>query len=356
MSIITSRKSTFDIIKGLACVSVVLIHYGFAAEYKWLGDVIKVMCRWAVPFFFAVSGYFLLSNGVLTAERLIKKIKHITKILFWSGFFYAVFVFIWNLFISHISSAEFVAMRLTAPKIVRFIVINQPFYCLPLWFLLALFYCYFFSIFFLCDRIKICKWIVASFAGVLLIGMCLSQEFYKVLGFYPYLQIPGTKERMNLNCLFIFRALPFFLFGVFFRLMENRLRSLVIPSFIYVAIAVMGCGISVWEHYFIGVTSQFYCGSYLTAASLFMLAICKPNWKCPWLEFIGRELSLYVYVFHVAVAMVYLKIASNVWPARGALFELTKPIVVVFLTLLVSFVFNYVIRLKTILLIFKKSK
>uniref|UniRef100_UPI003FA49461 acyltransferase family protein n=1 Tax=Enterocloster clostridioformis TaxID=1531 RepID=UPI003FA49461 len=44
-----------DCIKGAACIAVVLIHYNFPG---YLGIIIKTLSRFAVPFFFGVSGYY----------------------------------------------------------------------------------------------------------------------------------------------------------------------------------------------------------------------------------------------------------------------------------------------------------
>lgn len=49
------RYRSMDCIKGAACIAVVLIHYNFPG---YLGIIIKTLSRFAVPFFFGVSGYY----------------------------------------------------------------------------------------------------------------------------------------------------------------------------------------------------------------------------------------------------------------------------------------------------------
>ena len=54
------RNNNIDIIKGFACIGVVLIHFPFCGN---IGEYIKVINKYAVPFFFFVSGYFLLDHN-----------------------------------------------------------------------------------------------------------------------------------------------------------------------------------------------------------------------------------------------------------------------------------------------------
>lgn len=49
------------------------------------------------------------------------------------------------------------------------------------------------------------------------------------------------------------------------------------------------------------IESQFYIGTYVVVFSLFTACIRHPDVKIAYLNYIGRNLSLYVYILHIAV-------------------------------------------------------
>lgn len=49
------RNRTFDLFKWVAALFVLLLHVPFPGD---VGGTVRMFARWAVPFFFMVSGYF----------------------------------------------------------------------------------------------------------------------------------------------------------------------------------------------------------------------------------------------------------------------------------------------------------
>ena len=66
------RFRSIDCMKGISCLAVVLIHYNFPGD---LGIAIKTLSRFAVPVFFAISGFFLVSpnDNLCYKDWAIKK-------------------------------------------------------------------------------------------------------------------------------------------------------------------------------------------------------------------------------------------------------------------------------------------
>ena len=66
------RNQNIDFFKGIACILIVFIHAPFP---EFFGDyIIKPIARFAVPFFFMVSGYFLYhSNYTVVSKNMPKK-------------------------------------------------------------------------------------------------------------------------------------------------------------------------------------------------------------------------------------------------------------------------------------------
>ena len=75
------RQSGFDIVKALACVAVVLIHYNFKGD---VGGVVKSLCRFAVPVFFMISGFFLASfeMEMMDPGEIVRKQRKLVGLLF----------------------------------------------------------------------------------------------------------------------------------------------------------------------------------------------------------------------------------------------------------------------------------
>lgn len=295
----TKRWNSLDCLKGLSCLAVVLIHYNFPGN---LGLAVKAACRFAVPVFFCVSGFFLAPNQEISEVKLLKKLRHILKILLASGLFYAFFAVAWNVVTNPAWNwKQFSGNTLLAPKIVKFFLTNDPFLYSHLWFMLALVYSYA-AILLFCGGKRQSR-LTGLFAVVLLIAYSCIQEFGGLLHIQRSLAIPGTDVRVYLFNLFIFRALPFILFGMVMRRHEAAIARLPLRKPLLIALMLLGCCLSIAERFLVA-EAQYFVGSYITVAAMFVLAIKEPDWGGRVLSYIGRELSLYVYVLHIAVGQV----------------------------------------------------
>ena len=63
------RWNSLDCLKGIACIAVVLIHYNFPGDF---GLAVKSFCRFAVPVFLIISGFFFLSDGKMDDAKTVK--------------------------------------------------------------------------------------------------------------------------------------------------------------------------------------------------------------------------------------------------------------------------------------------
>ena len=92
MKAMTKNIESLDCVKGVACIFVILIHCTFPGI---TGEVLRAIARFAVPLFFAVTGYFLLdSHGNVTKERILRKLKRIIRITVLADIFYVLFRFV----------------------------------------------------------------------------------------------------------------------------------------------------------------------------------------------------------------------------------------------------------------------
>ena len=294
------RYDSLDFLKGLACIAVVLIHFNFPGD---LGIAVKTYCRFAVPIFFFVSGFFVLTNGQVEDGSINRKLRRTFWLTMGSACFYAVFTVVWRRLLNPSwDMLLFMVNELDAGSIVKFIITNDPFVYSHLWFLLALFYCYL-TMMLVFHKQKRLKWI-AILAPVLLVGYSCLQEFGGVWGIHRSLQIVGTTKRVYLFNLYIFRALPMFFFGILARQHVGALEKMPVPGWLLLVMAALGGGLSIFERFSLGEETQYYIGSIITAACLVLWAVKTPGGGFGPLTYIGRELSMYVYILHIAVGNV----------------------------------------------------
>lgn len=325
------RWKSFDVLKGLSCIAVVLIHYNFSGD---LGLYVKTFCRFAVPTFLIISGFFFLSDGKMNDAKVVGKIRHITNLLLGSGIFYAIFTVVY--FKTTTSSwnwINYLAERATAGKIVKFFFTNDPLVYSHLWYMLALIYCYAFSlmVFKKEKRIRMVYFI----APVVLVLYSCMQEFGAAIGMRSTVPIAQSDEVISIYNLFLFRALPFFLFGIIIKKNYERISRIPINTVAAVIIFIAGGCLAIYERTLFR-ESQFYVGTYIMVFAMVLTAVKKPESEIKLIGYIGRELSLYVYILHIAVGRTLDVVARELAFRDTAFYTWGRAFLVLILSLLVS--------------------
>lgn len=303
------RWSAMDALKGFACLAVVIIHYHPKGAG---GDLMNAVCKFAVPLFFCVSGFFLPdASGELPYDRVIRKIGHVFGIILWAAVFYAFYTLAWQYWVhGSFNAADFCSAKVTAGRIVKFFITNDPFVYAHLWFLLALLYCYFLALFVGCRPGGLRK--LSALTPFFIIAAIYVHELARAIPwFHSGLPIPESKMRIYYFNLPIFRALPFFALGITARYWHAWLVRTSLRANICLVLAMLGGIASFGEFLLLGRGLQFYVGSYVTLAMLFMWAIRNEGKTYGFLAYVGRELSLYVYVLHIAVGKVFDVLAGR---------------------------------------------
>ncbi len=329
------RWDSIDYLKGLACVAVVFLHVHFPRSIEW---PVVAACRFAVPLFLVISGYFFTSGGSCSLASTGRKLRHSLVLGIWATVALAFLALMQGWLDPRLSATWFLHDHATAADAAKFFITNAPPPPLVhLWFLWALVYCYLFALIWFGDGRRL--WTAGSLGLVLLVGMVLFQEFAHCLPFKPTIPLRGVPIRFCF--IFIFRALPFFLIGIWIRRNEASIRKLELPAWTYAAFAFAGAAVAAAEYKLFG-NSQFYLGNYLTAISLFAWAIHHPvgGWKP--MVFIGRRLSLLVYVLHIAVWQFLTILLRRLRVYQSPSIRWTLPGIVVTLSLLVAFVLDWV--------------
>ena len=81
---------------------------------------------------------------------------------------------------------------------------------------------------------------------------------------------------------------------------------------------------------------QVYIGTYICVVSLCLLSVWYPDLKYKRMGVVGDKLSLYVYIYHIAVGKIFDLFAQkyNLW--HNVLFKTTRPLLVLSTSLAVA--------------------
>ncbi len=296
--------------KALCAILVVCLHFKIR-----LGPL-NALCGVAVPVFFMISGYLLYNpDNNKFQQRIIRNIKNIAQITFWATLLYFAYAFI---------RKDFLLLQITQDTLVYWLCFNITPFGPHLWYLFA--YIYVLAIYYLLSRFNIIEYTKYAIP-FLVLGFIL-------LGKYSYFIGLQTEYRWTQN--FLFDGMTFFTIGVFIKehieIIRLKIRRPVIFFIIFFLIAMAE------RLYFRNYTPNYQAPGYFSttflASSLFLMCILSNDWKESSLSWIGKELSLYIYIFHNIIGWE-LENIDDLKP----FFESIGAIIVILITIIVSWIF-----------------
>ena len=340
-------------IKFIACLFVITIHAPFPGVF---GDIVFSLSRFAVPFFFAVSGRYLLvrrdgSYAQSTAEirsftaKRLKKLVIITAVVYATYLLFSLCFYIpkgWTLQYWLHDKFNLVETR-------TFFLFNTGRYIYDdsyvfdhLWYLFALIYVYILIIIFAPVLRKWYKWLIILLLGLLFFGEIL-QTVYPIRPF----DISIKTWFILRNWLFV--GMPFVLMGVFFAdraaaskesLGEEKYRekmSALLPR--YKMILALGCIMSIAE-VFIFDRKEVYAGSVMIVFALLSLSECGLE-AGKILPVFGKKASSLIYFYHVMIISVLDILSQNGIIPSYTMWQ--KPLIVMVISVLLFAVIPYFI-------------
>lgn len=332
----TKRINSIDILRLIAAFAVVCIHTSyFAKEY-----VLPVM-RFAVPIFFAVSGYFYCSS---VASKKKSQIKHILFLAVSSVLFY----FCVQLIMAVLSGGtnSFFAQTFTLDNLWRFAFFNY----IPdklgdhLWFLFALLYCMIFDL--LISRVKInltvLKILIALF---LTVNIIIGSYSKALLGIWPPMEIARS---------FIFTGLPFFYIGKLIK----QAPKISVPNFALIILTFVFAVTSILEYVLLSsigasASKDMYISTVFLAITIFCLVIKNPLYNpqkalariCEY----GQKYSLMIYIIHPMIIKILNPVVGHMGSAVQNFYSITSPIIIFIGSLIFAMIFYFLInRLKAV--------
>ena len=333
-----SRNYCLAFFEAVACIMIILIHCMFPGA---IGYFISCYARFAVPFFFTVSGFFLLKSGMTAAElrqRLFKRIPRLVYLM--------VLAFIVNFIVLGIQNrADFgtwFASIFTWEKALYFLCFNEPFLVGVSWFLVAMIYAYL---------------IIAAFS----VPLTKHPRAWDVIGFFwipviIFVAIMGITRPMlwgiDLNNPLFYRTwyfigLPFIGFGVWLSRHKEWLRSIRVRYLLIFLFFSFVLSIEERATFFIlDIHLDYGVSSVITVILIYSLAMKKPELfkKVPFVEVKGNW-TMYVYIFHQPLLLIMNALLMDAEAAMPALIGWSKPLILITVSLVISISFNAIVQL-----------
>lgn len=309
------RNHGLDAAKAVAAYFVILLHIRFPGR---TGEILNVLARFAVPFFFMVSGYFCYSRNGNMLSRMPGKIMHVLSLIAVSYPFY----FVWQCMQRTIEGKDVEAWAsglLEQEHILDFLKYNYSLVKYHLWFLPALLYCY--LLFAAVEKLHLHK------AAYLLIPVLLVLLFRMEAA---NITAKGTyRPRVYRN--YLYTGFPFFMLGHLIHRMEpawKKRMSVWVPG----ELIILGAGMSIAEYWRAGV-QELFVGSVFLAAGIFLASVKNPGKEVPkWLAEIGRRDAFFIYLFHLAIADMWMDLVWYLGIETGSVYQWTRPFAVCILT------------------------
>jgi hypothetical protein len=352
------RNKTFDKIKAVACILVILIHCKFPSV---IGDLFEALARFGVPMFFAIAGVYLAKKNddiTLVRKGLSKKLKKTSIITLKIWGVYTVYSFIYAMAVNYGAAAWF-HEKFNLFEFSRLILFNSGKFIYDftyafdhLWYLLALIYvyglCYIFA--------PVMKTLSKPLAFILILFLYFG-EFLQL--FYPIRPFGISVSVWYVIRNWLFVGIPFTMLGYWMKQDEVTLK-LEQPLTLGSVLSVTGVFLTFAEYKIFG-SVEVYFGSLFLVVGLLIVGLNaeysthekridaekRRGAKC--LAFIGENLSSNIYYFHVLAISFFGFVIDRTVPDAYAntLFMYLRPIFVIIITILISLLL-YMVKFITV--------
>lgn len=304
------KNSILDLLKLFASYMVVFIHVMFCGD---MGIVADALARFAVPFFFSVSGFY---SYRISCEKIKKRIKSILNLLILASVCYNVFEITKLLSWNTEGVAEFLGKYTDLSTLVNLLVFNLPVSSGHLWYLLAILYVY--VVFYFVTLFNVKDKVIFIISFVLLFLHLLFGEGLSVLGIALPLQYVRN---------FALMGIPFFVLGMFAKKYESKFKT--VPGYVIWISVIIGAVESVISRYSFGL-NELYIGSLLVLFAAICTFTKYADAKYPSFLTSLEGCSTYIYIFHIiisfAIQVAYSILGINIY--SSVILENLHPIIV----------------------------
>lgn len=311
------KNNTLNFFKAIACVMVLLIHVPFSGV---IGDILIIIARFGVPFFFMVSGYYSYKNK--DNKKYIKR--QLLKILKLSIFSILIYSIVTPIIYSNSVNGFEPSNVFNFMNLKFMILFNNVNLGYHLWYLLALLYVY--LIYYVFTFIFNKNNILYIFIPILM----FFSVFLSYLLCYNFISYNGIVVRN-----FLFIGLPFFMLGNLISKNKKNILYLLIKNTFLIIMIIVSLFFVIFE-YLIGFTSSIYLSSIILAINIFVLAEKNPTFfkNKNLLVIFGEKYSLSFYISHVMVYNIL-----NLFFSESSIYLEYSPFIVFSITLVFIYIY-----------------
>ena len=318
--VLSIKKKKYNLLNAfrlIAAFSVITIHVHFPGTF---GTVMIDLARYAVPFFFMVSGFFsYYTDSTYALSKIKAKIKNISIIYIGAAALYSAYKLI-------TMGTMYIKRVFSLMAIAEFFLFNMPESSEHLWFLPALVYTY--IVFYFFEKLKITKKMYFLIPLLLLIGIT-AKEIFINFG-YPLETLKNGYIYRN----FFVLGIPFFMLGHLIKANEEKLKSkLSNPVLITVFFAGLAESVVVGH---LHAQKNIYLGTIISVFALFIFVIKnEENIRMPHIASIGEKYSLYIYVIHLMLRNEVYKYLEN----TNIILETALPMLILIASVIISAIY-----------------
>lgn len=283
------RNLTIELLRLIAACFVVFIHVAFP-DKMW--SVVECLARFAVPFFFAVTGYF---NFRANCDTIKRRMLHILKLDVIANTVYLLWGCWQACFINGTGLSDYLLGLLTVKNLARLLFLNLTPFSSHLWYLSALVMCY------------VVLWLYTRFYGTEPVNYRPLYQTAVLLWVINYCfgamaKLNGIDIAYATGRNFLFFGIPTIALGLFLREYQDRMLANFHWSGRTSALLILlGTCVSLTERFGIGKT-ELSIGVLMTAVGLIYFAVTHPALPdFPPLKLLAAysgQLSLFLYIVH----------------------------------------------------------
>ena len=275
------RNYSLDILKFFCALLVVFAH---VLPPYYMSAAIEPLRRCAVPLFFMMSGYLTYGKPNITSV-VCKRMVSVFKIFCWAFLLYSFFFIVdydLPMYVSYIET-----------HIVSIVCFNDVFYAIHLWYLLS--YIYVLGIVWCVAKYNLYKWLYAAIPFLIVVALLLGK-------YHLFIWDDFVPTYVSRN--FLFMGLPFFALGMLVKRYELLIRQCVSLKAIVLSVGIfylMGLAEIRYLDLYMKSGDMYFSTTFMSVSVLIFFLFYGPS-RDNILSKIGREDSLYIYVFHLLVA------------------------------------------------------
>ena len=317
------RNKSLNLIKLLACISVVFIHVSFPGLF---GETVKNLSSWAVPVFIMIAGYY--SFGCDESRILNRFKKAVTLLLFGYVVFFAYQMF-WLIRTGN-SFVEWFTENYNALNPVLFFVFCTVRWAIPLWYLIAMAETYLFW-----------HWIVKRNGQNMIkkyVGLLFILEILATL----LVDSKGLDRMTKVN--FLTSFLPWFLLGYLIK--EKYEKAIAEFSNFKIVLAIAIGGIITASSVILKLPINYsYLGTIVSAPAIFIWGVKNPQIRISNFPiYLGDKISLYVYIFHLPTAqLIYCFLIDVINTDTLEKYQKYHPLVTLIVVFIISILFEKIV-------------